>query len=235
MIGSENRAFPVVMLAEDVQAVLDAKRDEALRLAGKSRSDASRMAYACEFQGFDRVYRDRDLRALPADAQAVARYVASLKTLGRRPATVGRALASIAVTLKRAGEALSTGHDAVREIVQGAAKPASRRCQKAALTIDGLTAVEPLDDGPASRSNRAILLLGFAGAFRRSELVGLDVGDLASFASASSSRSAGRRRTSWGWGRSSRSRTAPALRLAMCAPSARGSTSASMVRTSGPY
>jgi integrase len=38
--------------------------------------------------------------------------------------------------------------------------------------------VELLSDGPLGVRDRALLLLGFAGAFRRSELVALDVADV---------------------------------------------------------
>jgi len=49
----------------------------------------------------------------------------------------------------------------------------------AALMTDDLRRLlELLDRTPLGLRDRALLLLGFAGAFRRSELVSLDVGDL---------------------------------------------------------
>src|SRR5262249_51616559 len=52
--------------------------------------------------------------------------------------------------------------------------------QKApALTPDIRAMVDATDSGLIGTRDRALLLLGFAGAFRRSELVALDVADLA--------------------------------------------------------
>lgn len=51
--------------------------------------------------------------------------------------------------------------------------------QAKALTREDLLAIlEHLDDGMKDARDRALLLLGFAGGFRRSELVGLDVADI---------------------------------------------------------
>ena len=46
------------------------------------------------------------------------------------------------------------------------------------LTADVRRMVEALPDTVAGRRDRALLLLGFAGGFRRSELAALDVGDV---------------------------------------------------------
>jgi integrase len=52
--------------------------------------------------------------------------------------------------------------------------------QKApALTDDVRTMIEAADDGLIGARDRTLILLGFAGAFRRSELVGLDAEDCA--------------------------------------------------------
>ena len=51
--------------------------------------------------------------------------------------------------------------------------------QKAATRTKIITRlVKPLGDRPKDVRDRALLLIGFAGAFRRSELVALDVGDI---------------------------------------------------------
>jgi integrase len=52
--------------------------------------------------------------------------------------------------------------------------------QKAPAVTDVIRAMlDTLGTGPAGQRDRALLLIGFAGAFRRSELVALDIGDLA--------------------------------------------------------
>jgi integrase len=62
----------------------------------------------------------------------------------------------------------------IRRTIGTAAKP-----KAAALTDDIRTMVDATDEGIIGARDRALILLGFAGAFRRSELVGLDVADCA--------------------------------------------------------
>ncbi len=55
----------------------------------------------------------------------------------------------------------------------------SATVQKApALTADVRAMVDASEDGLIGQRDRALILLGFAGAFRRAELVALDVSDL---------------------------------------------------------
>jgi integrase len=53
----------------------------------------------------------------------------------------------------------------------------AQREAKPILREDLFQMLEPMGDGPKDLRDKALLLLGFAGAFRRSELVGLDVAD----------------------------------------------------------
>jgi integrase len=94
---------------------------------------------------------------------------------------VQRRLNAIAEAHKAAGLE-SPAHNA---IVVGTMKGIRRTkdtapAQKAAaLTADIRTMVEAVDPGLIGLRDRALILLGFAGAFRRSELVGLDAADCA--------------------------------------------------------
>jgi integrase len=69
----------------------------------------------------------------------------------------------------------------VRAVMQGIrrAKGTAQRQKTAAITIIMRAMVAGLPGGVIGLRDRALLLLGFAGAFRRSELVSLDVGNLA--------------------------------------------------------
>jgi len=68
----------------------------------------------------------------------------------------------------------------VRELMQGLRRRMGvRPARKAAATVDVVRRmVDALPEGPRGLRDRALLLLGFAGALRRGELVGLDVEDL---------------------------------------------------------
>jgi site-specific recombinase XerC len=68
----------------------------------------------------------------------------------------------------------------VREVRTGVRRThgAAARGKAALMTEDLRRLASLLDDSPVGLRDRALLLMGFAGAFRRSELVGLDVRDL---------------------------------------------------------
>ncbi len=74
-----------------------------------------------------------------------------------------------------------TGDPAVRAVWAGIkrTKGTAQHGKTAAVTADLRRMVRALPEGTIGKRNRALLLLGFAGAFRRSELVGLDVADVA--------------------------------------------------------
>jgi integrase len=96
-----------------------------------------------------------------------------------KPSTLQRRLAAIAVAHKAAGYESPTSHEVVRSVLAGTRRRLGvAQGQKEALGVDELrTMVTPLGDSAIDLRDRALLLVGFAGAMRRSELVGLDVAD----------------------------------------------------------
>src|SRR5207245_379813 len=91
------------------------------------------------------------------------------------------ALVSIGQAHRAAGLEPPTRHPAVQEVRKGIRRVlAVAQRQAAPLTVQPLrAAVGALGDDLLGVRDRALLLAGFAGAFRRSELVALDVADLA--------------------------------------------------------
>ena len=134
-----------------------------------------------DFEQFSAWCGARGLAALPADPITIARYVADLAA-HHKVATIARHIASISVTHKRENFVPSpTSHPVVRETLAGIRRELGvAQLQKAPLVIEDLRrVVRPLDGTPQAIRDRALLLVGFAGAFRRSELVSLDVADVA--------------------------------------------------------
>jgi integrase len=95
--------------------------------------------------------------------------------------TLQRRLATIAEAHRAAGHESPNSHPKVRLVWQGIRreKGVAQDHKKPALTRHLRLMVSSLPESPLGARNRALLLLGFAGAMRRSELVGLDVCDLA--------------------------------------------------------
>jgi hypothetical protein len=81
-------------------------------------------------------------RRQPAEPETVALYVADLARRGRRPATIARKLAAIAVFHRAAGEVSPTEHDVVRAVVRGTRRQLGvAQPQKTALELDALRAI----------------------------------------------------------------------------------------------
>lgn len=165
-----------------IGSVLTELADTARDLAREAMAPNTRRAYAASWGVFSGWCADAGLSALPATAGNVALYVAHLVEIGRKPATISGALAAIAAAHRVAGHASPTEDESVRLVVRGARRALGTRQEgKRAIGVGLLKQiVATCQDSPIGRRDRALLLLGFAGAMRRSELVGLDVADVAS-------------------------------------------------------
>ncbi len=143
----------------------------------------TRRAYAADWTHFTTWCTDQALDALPAAPETLALYLTAhadthaLATLRRRSIAVGQAHLL-------AGLASPTRDPAVRLILRGIARSkteAGQNAHRAApLLLDTLIRILAQIDASTllgARDN-ALLLLGFVGAFRRSELVALDVSDI---------------------------------------------------------
>jgi integrase len=110
----------------------------------------------------------------------VAYYLAD-QSARLKVSTLERRLATIAEAHRAAGFDSPNRHSQVRLVWQGIRrdKGVAQDHMKPALTKHLQLMVERLPDSPLGTRDRALLLLGFAGAMRRSELVSLDVSDLA--------------------------------------------------------
>ncbi len=160
---------------------VDALVERARSFAESSSSTATRRAYASDLRDFDAFCWSHGLGSFPATAQTVVLYVSSLgPTL--KIATIRRRLAAISVRHRRAGiEPSPTSHRIVRDVIDGIARThgsVQRRVDAATLEVLGPMLLAIGGDDVAARRDRAILLLGFAAALRRSELAELDVADV---------------------------------------------------------
>ena len=152
----------------------------AAEYAHAEKAAATRRAYRTDFQIFRAWCDSRGERALPADASAVAAFLAHEATHNVRPSTIGRRLAAIRYAHKLAGLLLPTDDERVRATLRGIRRTlGTAAVKKTPATAERVIAMAPLPGARlSSLRDRALLLLGFAGAFRRSELAALDVEDL---------------------------------------------------------
>ena len=110
----------------------------------------------------------------------VAAYLSSLGDSGPKSSTIGRKAAAIGYRHKQAGHEPPTNQEGGGRCCAASAGPwAPPREGKARVTADMLKQMLALcPDTLIGARDRALQALGFAGAFRRSELVALEVADL---------------------------------------------------------
>jgi len=147
--------------------------------AERSLTESTRRGYARDLSAFRTWCQARGVAALPAEPQTLAAYLADL-ALTDRPATIGRKLAAIAAAHRDAGLESPTEHGMAKRTLAGIRREkGTAPHQKSALLVDDLRKiVAPLGTSLLDRRDRALLLLGFAAALRRSELVALHVEDV---------------------------------------------------------
>lgn len=162
-------------------AVLEARiRELQFQLLLRKASNTLR-AYKSDLRDFNAYCRAQGLAALPAAPQTIAGYILALLERGKKPSTILRRHASISMAHQLAGQRLSDGRDTlIRPLFSTFRRQLDFASRKVALEIGDLRRL--LQATPprtaAGARDRAMLLLGFAGGLRPSELVALDVGDI---------------------------------------------------------
>ncbi len=138
-------------------------------------ADSTRIAYRSDLDHFMRWGG-----SIPATAEMVAAYLAEFsETLA--VATNQRRIASISVAHDAAGFLNPCKSILVRSTMNGIKRlrGVSQKQAKALVKEDLFAILDAImGESVKDARDRALLLIGFAGAFRRSELVGLDVGDV---------------------------------------------------------
>jgi site-specific recombinase XerD len=165
------------------QPALPAELTTTLELAADfaraSKAKATQEAYGSDFRIFESWCRPRGLSALPATAESLCAFLADQATLGKRASTLGRRLAAVRYFHRAAGYETPTSDEKVKAVLSGIRRTiGAAPVRKRAATADIVIAMSPTATSLRALRNRAIILLGFAGAFRRSELVALNVDDL---------------------------------------------------------
>jgi site-specific recombinase XerD len=161
-------------------ALTTAEIDATMAYAEAEKALATRAAYASDWRDFAAWCTSRGATALPAHVGIVAAYLSSLANSGRKASTIGRRAAAIGYHHKMAGYEPPTNQEGVKAVLRGIRRTiGSVKQGKAPATADLIGQMVALcPDSMIGKRDRAQLCLGFAGAFRRSELCALEVADL---------------------------------------------------------
>ncbi|ESY89324.1 site-specific integrase [Mesorhizobium sp. LNHC229A00] len=162
---------------------LEKLADRARDYVEAASSANTRRAYAADWKHFCAWCRRQSLDPSPPDPQTVGLYItAQASGTGRDKkavATIERRLSSLTWNYTQRGQSLDRKDRHIATVLAGirnthAAPP---RQKEAVLRDDLVAMLETLDRGTLrGLRDRAMLLLGFAGGLRRSEIVGLDLG-----------------------------------------------------------
>lgn len=163
-------------LARDVEA--------ARRYAAAWKADSTIRAYESDWTIFLAWCDSRSIEPVPAAPAAVALFLASEADAGTRPSTIGRRLAAIGYIHRTKGydpPQNVAGSQAIRDVLAGIRRTHGvRKARKQAIGADMLGDMLAAIEGnePRAVRDRALLAIGMAGAFRRSELVSIQLDEI---------------------------------------------------------
>lgn len=170
----------LVRQVSNLPAALAPDLAAALNYAKAEKAPATRKAYGTDFRLFKAWCEIKGADALPAAPETVAAFLAAEAGSGVKPSTLGRRVAAIRYAHKLASLPTPTDAEAVKATLRGIRRTFTgsrvRKAPAVAAKMHSMVGTAP--DRLSGLRDRALLLVGFAGAFRRSELVALDVTDI---------------------------------------------------------
>jgi integrase len=159
---------------------LAAERESALMFQRMAKAENTRIAYRAAVRAWCAWCDHRGLTPLPACGADVATFLAAERRRGLAPNTIDLRRAAIRYLHRAAGCAVPTGDVCVAETVAGIRRDAARKGEapekKAAATASIVRQMlAQIPDDLRGLRDKALILVAFAGALRRSELVAIRV------------------------------------------------------------
>ena len=148
-----------------------------------SKSNNTLRAYKSDFKDFGAFCAKHGLSSMPTEPKVVSLYLTHLSTSSKM-STLRRRLVSIGVVHKLKGHYLDTKHPVIIENLMGIKrKKGSIQTGKKPLLINHLKKIiNVIDEQKIEKikklRNRTLILIGFGGGFRRTELISIDYEDL---------------------------------------------------------
>jgi integrase len=153
--------------------------EQARDYAADAKAPATKRAYTADWKHFTTWCDEHGLPALPAAPQTLILYLTELADT-HKVSTLQRRISAVSQAHKAAGHTTPTGDQRVRLVMAGIRRRKGVAQEgKAPATIEVVRhLVDTLGKDLMGKRDRALLLVGFAGAFRRSELVSLNLNDV---------------------------------------------------------
>jgi integrase len=172
-------SFNVPMIVErpaGLPAVAAEIAGKAAAYAAQAQSENTRLAYASDWAMFQAWCELQGAVALPADPAVVLAFL--VDTAGQvRVSTQRRRLSAIKDAMRHGGHHLDTNSAAFRDVWKGIRRAHGQPPVKKSALLTALLrrALATIPGSLTGLRDRALLLVGFAGALRRSELAAVEV------------------------------------------------------------
>jgi site-specific recombinase XerD len=166
---------------EGTAAALAPFVESVTRYARASRAESTLRRYRSDWADFQRFCQRNWLDSLPAAPATVAAYISACADGGKLKAgSIQRRVSAIAAFHQVHGDMSPTSSAEVKLTLAGVRRTlgVAQQGKAPALTADIAAMVARLPTKLIGVRDRALLLIGFAGAFRRSELVALNANDI---------------------------------------------------------
>ena len=156
---------------------------ETIRNLKNSKAENTLRAYESDFKDFTLFCSNNGMKSLPTEPKILSIYLTHLSKSSKF-STLKRRIASIKVIHKMNGHYLDSKHPIIMENLLGIKRlnGALQIAKKPLLINDLKQLIKAIDEYEKKeikkKRNRSLILLGFAGGFRRSELVNVEYDDL---------------------------------------------------------
>jgi site-specific recombinase XerD len=168
----------------DIITDIKALKEETLLNLQNSKANNTIRAYKSDFKDFGIFCAKNGFNSLPSEPKVISLYLTHLSTKNNKISTLKRRLVSIGVIHRLKGHYLDTKHPSIIENIMGIKrrKGSNQKGKKPILINNLKTIIKVIDEQKKEEikklRDRSIILIGFAGGFRRNEIVSLDYDDL---------------------------------------------------------
>ena len=155
---------------------------ETLKNLRNSKAHNTLRAYQADFKDFTKFCLKNSFNSMPSDPKIIALYLTHLSSFSKF-STLKRRLASIKVIHRLKGHYIDTKHPIIAENLMGIKrKMGVKQTSKKPILINDLKLIINVINKDKNEykklQNKALILIGFAGGFRRSELVSIEYEDI---------------------------------------------------------
>ena len=181
LVVGQTIAVPETLASSgSLEALVDTARD----YARQATADNTNLAYKKDWAHFASWCRRRGAEAMPPNPELVGLYIAECASPqdgspSLAASTIERRLSGLSWNYQQRGLSLDRRDRHIATVLAGIkrkhGKPPEQK--EAVLAEDILEMIASLTFGLRDMRDRAIILVGYAGGLRRSEIVGLDVGE----------------------------------------------------------